>query len=245
LTAGAVPGAETVGPAYAIDPILDAGLDRPPGGQKPRHKPANPAASAKVDSRQQAVEQERRTEGMSNGAAIGALLGTVIGAAVSNDHGQGAAVGGGLGTLIGTGIGGAHAEGVNQQTREIAAEQDELVEARKLAQARHQQYQVAARAAEDESRAQAARLAAIQEQLQSGQSTYQDLKKEIENTRAQERKVRAQIAGITGDIERATAQGGLEAEVAKLREQRANLAAVEQRLRAASKSADMTLGGGQ
>lgn len=84
----------------------------------------SPAAAA---LRQQEVEYQRVEEGAITGAVIGGVLGAVAGAALggSNNRVGGAVVGGLIGSALGGAVGGNYAEGVNQQTRQVSADQNQ------------------------------------------------------------------------------------------------------------------------
>ncbi|WP_152045831.1 hypothetical protein [Aureimonas psammosilenae] len=81
---------------------------------------------AEIALRQQETERTRIVQGVATGAVVGALIGGLAGAALGGGNRdailQGALIGG-----VGGGVaGGADANRVNQQTRQVAAQQDSL-----------------------------------------------------------------------------------------------------------------------
>lgn len=198
---------------------------------------------APADHRQRQVEQERRQEGQVTGGVVGALLGAGIGAAVGGrNRGQAALIGAMVGGAAGATVGDAHAQDVNQQTREIAAEQSQHRAARQAAQQRVDHYGRIQVAASRDASEQSDRLRRLQDRYSAGQATREEVRSEVTRTREKQAEVATHIQSLDSDMEKVRAAGGNEAYVKKLMEKKERLQQQEKRLRGAGDDAATKIG---
>lgn len=187
------------GGSYASNGRYPSGGRSPSGGRYVGPVNASSATSTEIALRQQQTEHTRIATGVATGAVIGALAGAAIGALAGGNSKstlRGALIGG-----VGGGVvGGMDANRVNQQTRMVAREQNDLRQVIASADKNIAYYRRASTLTQKLANEDASRLQNGKKQLASGSLSRAAYTREVDNARSNAQLVDQYVKNADQDI---------------------------------------------